>query len=171
MEPGRVTSRDTGPPGPPDPFREPGHQSTGPRWWPQEAWLRGDLGAVAFCAGLVAILLPHRADWASHVLLGGGLAVVALAGPVPLRWRSWSAGLGALGVLALAVLLDLTVTGPFDPADVAFTLVGALAVTGPRDHGRDGVPPGGDARWQALGWGVALVLLAVLNRYSVPRGP
>lgn len=147
------------------------------RWWPPPGQLRRDIVTVLCCSVALFVAFPHRVDWASHTLAGGAvvLVCVALTGP---RLGRRSSTAGAALVLLLAAGLDLTVTGPFDPADVAWTLAGALLVTGSRDL----VPAGADLdtatavdvrsdRRRAIAWGLGLLAVALVNRYGIRRGP
>ena len=142
---------------------------TSVRRWTPIGSLRWDLITILAVAVAVQVVFPDRADWAAHVTAGGALVVVADAalgrclGP-------WAVTLGAASVLVLAVVAELTLTGPFDPADVAFTVAGALLVTG--GASADAAKTArGDVGRLAMGWGMALVAGAVYYRYGIRRGP
>jgi hypothetical protein len=132
------------------------------RWLPSGA-LRWDLATVVAVAAAVQLLFPDRADWAAHVLSGGALVIVVGA-LLSTSFGLWSTTIGSVMVAAAAVIADSTVVGPFDPSDVAFTLAGALVVTGGASTRRD-------STHKAVVWGLALLGAAVYYRYGIRRGP
>ena len=150
--------------------RCPGEVIDRARQWVPAYPLRGDLVAILAVVVAMRVVFPDRADWAAHVMAGGAVAVVADA-VLGRRVGGWGVTLGATAALVFAVLGELTVAGPFDPGDVAFTLAGALVVTG----GASMLPDGSaaDARlWRrALVWGLGLLAFAVYFRYGIRRGP
>ena len=138
--------------------------------WLPRGTLRWDLVTVVAVAVAVQVVFRYRADWASHVLAGGALVIVVDA-VLGHRLGAWAATLGALVVLVVGVLVELTVSGPFDPGDVAFTLAGALVITGGgRPTAASGEPNGGHRR-TALAWGIGLLVVSVYYRYGIRRGP
>lgn len=137
---------------------------------PPDRSLRWDLITVVAVAVAVQIVFRDRADWASHVLAGGALIIIADA-VLGRRLGAWAPTIGAMIVLGLGVALELTVSGPFDPGDVAFTLAGALVVTGRGGSGDTTGGPTADGRGVALAWGVGLLVVAVYYRYGIRRGP
>lgn len=136
--------------------------------WPGPGTFRSDLLWVLCGALAVVVVFPDRSDWASHVVAGGGV-VLAVTGGLGRRFGRLATTGGLVLVLWLAVVVEATVTGPFDPADLAFTVAGGLLVAGESTESRS--TAGGSARWAMVGWGVALVVFAVANRYGIRRGP
>lgn len=137
---------------------------------PRYPSLRWDLVSVVAVAIGVQVVFRDRADWASHVLAGGAVVIIAGAA-LGERLGAWATTLGVALSLLLGLVVELTVSGPFDPGDVAFTLAGALVVTGQR---ASVVAPGAQhcaTRRVALAWGVGLLGLAVFYRYGIRRGP
>lgn len=138
-------------------------------WLPSRT-LRWDLVAIIAVALVVQLTFRQRADWASHVLAGGAVVIISDAA-LGCRLGAWATTFGAVTALVLGVASDLTVSGPFDPSDVAFTLAGTLVVTG------RGLPGGPSAtlvdadRRLALACGLALLGIAVYYRYGIRRGP
>jgi hypothetical protein len=155
--------------------RETGLSSTDPpvsRWRPG-AELRRDLLVLLAVAVSVQLVLPDRADWAAHILAGGAIVVLVDAA-LGARIGPWAVTLGAVVVLLLAIVADLTLTGPFDPGDVGFTLAGALVITGAGGGSSPGEAPapGWDHnRRVAMAWGTAVLIVAVYYRYGIRRGP
>lgn len=133
-----------------------------------------DLAVLAVAAFVVQACFPHRHDWVGHVLAGGSLVIIADAvlGPI---LGAWSVIVGAWGVLGVAVVADLTLTGPFDPADVAFTVAGAMLVTGGVQvylrPGSPGLERVGASCWVQVAWGLGLLAVAFYFRYSFRAGP
>lgn len=138
-------------------------------WAPVDS-LRWDLVTILVVAAVVQAVFPDRADWAAHVTAGGALVIVADA-VLGRRLGGWAVTLGASGVLGLAVVAELTVAGPFDPGDVAFTLAGALLVTGAASARGEPVAARDSVRRLGLAWGMALLVVAVYYRYGIRRGP
>ena len=156
-------------------------------WWPPPGPLRQDLLVLLGVAILLLLVLPDRSDWASHLVAGGGI-VLAVAGLLGPRLGAWAATLGVVLVLPVSAAVDLTLTGPFDPADVAFTVLGGLLVTGEIGVAPAGTtavaapaapaapvgtvgtvgPPGSSPALVAR-WGVALAVLALVHRYGILR--
>lgn len=130
--------------------------------YPALAW---DLLVVLASGVAVQVVFPERADWVAHVVAGGGLAVVINAS-LSKQLGSWAQPLGAAIVLVGAIVADATLTGPFDAGDVAFTLAGALLVTGTSTSGTSRT-----LKWTAIGWGIALTAVASYYRYGIRRGP
>lgn len=143
---------------------------TSVRRWTPVGSLRWDLITILAVAVAVQVVFPDRADWAAHVTAGGALVVVADAA-LGRRLGPWAVALGAASVLVLAVVAELTLTGPFDPADVAFTVAGALLVTGGASVDGAKLTARGDVGRLAMGWGMALLAGAVYYRYGIRRGP
>jgi hypothetical protein len=121
------------------------------------------------------LVLPDRSDWASHLVAGGGI-VLAAAGLLGPRLGAWAATLGVVVVLVVSAAVDLTLTGPFDPADVAFTVLGGLLVTGETavSPAAPAAPAGTVRRAESSAalvarWGVALAVLALVHRYGILR--
>lgn len=86
------------------------------------------LGAAA----VVQLLVLHRSDLPSHVVLGGSISLLAAAvvpGGLVDRLGSYLAATTFAGVVAAAVLVELTFYGPFDLVDVSFTAAGALVAS------------------------------------------
>lgn len=150
-------------------------------WWPPPGPLRQDLLVLLGVAALVSLVLPDRSDWASHLVAGGGI-VLAVSGLLAPRLGAWAATLGVVVVLVVATAVDLTLTGPFDPADVAFTVLGGLLVTGdigaapdePVDAFRTvesagPIRPSRSSPGLVARWGVALAVLALVHRYGILR--
>jgi hypothetical protein len=147
-------------------------------WWPPPGPLRQDLLILLGVAVLLSLVLPDRSDWASHLVAGGGI-VLAVAGRLGPRLGAWAATLGVVLVLVVSAAVDLTLTGPFDPADVAFTVLGGLLVTGEVGAATTGAagpaaPTGtavraGSSSGLVARWGVALAALALVHRYGIWR--
>lgn len=137
-------------------------------WWPGPGALRRDLLWVLCGAIALVVVFPDRSDWASHVVAGGGLALVGV-GVFADRLGRAAPVAGLALVLGLAVVVELTLTGPFDPSDVAFTVAGGLLVAGDSTGRRSA--QAGWVRWPVVAWGAALVVFAVANRYGIRRGP
>lgn len=147
--------------------RSPAARAKG--WLPQGS-LRGDLVTVVAVAVAVQIMFRDRADWVSHVLAGGALVIIVDA-VLGRRLGAWAATLGAMAALVLGVLVELTISGPFDPSDVAFTVAGALVVTGHGASVATSSTCNDAAKHVALAWGIGLLGIAVFYRYGVRRGP
>ena len=138
-------------------------------WAPADS-LRWDLLAIVTVAIAVQVVFPDRADWVAHVMAGGALVVIADA-TLGSRVGAWALNLGTFGVLVLAVVAELTVTGPFDPSDVAFTLAGALLVNGGSSIRSNDATSERHNAHLGLAWGMALLGVAVYYRYGIRRGP
>jgi hypothetical protein len=109
-------------------------------------------------AAVVQALFWVRHDWPAHLVAGGAMSLGVFA-VSPRRVASWTGPLGFVAVLAAAVLTELTVFNPFDPVDIAVTVLGSLFVAGagadvalaPRRHRRCVL------QWSALLIGASLV--------------
>jgi hypothetical protein len=136
-----------------------------PRRWLPKGTLSRDVIVVVVAAFSVQAVFPARYDWVAHVLAGGGIAI-----PVSTflfgRLGRWSQPLAATVTLLCAIVAELTITGPFDPADAAFTVAGAMLVTGPVS-----TRSAQAHRWHAVGAGAGLLALAVFYHYGIRWGP
>ena len=122
----------------------------------------GEVVGLVVAAAVVQVAFLGRTDWPAHLLAGGGAVLVAVA-LAPRRVRPWAAPVAIGAVTALGVLSEVLWVGPFDPLDIAFTVVGGLFVASATPDGRDG-----RARVTTAAVGVALLGVAVLYRYGVP---
>lgn len=112
---------------------------------------------------IVNITFSHRSDWASHVVAGGAAAMVWRA-CTPLGVRRWAGASAAVMVLVASIVAEVTLVGPWDGSDVAFTTAGALLVAGERlPHDR--------SRPSSIVTGSLLFAGAVGFRYGIRRGP
>ncbi len=134
-----------------------GRQRTGSR----------DLISLLVAAALVNLVFVNRYDWAAHMIVGGAIPIAVAAG-LPRSRHAWASSIGVVAALGAGVIADLTVTGPWDPSDVAFTAAGALIVVG--EHAAAGTPPARTARAGGV-LALAMVLCAFGFRYGIRRGP
>lgn len=118
---------------------------------------------MVVAAALVQVAFPDRTDWPAHLLAGGGAVLVAVAG-APRGLRAWAAPVAIGLVTALGVVAEVLWVGPFDPHDIAFTVVGGLFVASATPEGGQG----GRLRPTTALVGLALLGIAVLYRYGVP---
>jgi len=110
----------------------------------------------------VQLAFTGRTDWPAHLLAGGGAVLVVVAA-APGAVRPWAAPAAIGGVAVLGVVSEILWVGPFDPLDIAFTMVGGLFVASATP-----VEPGGRARRTTALVGLALLGIAVWYRYGVP---
>lgn len=129
--------------------------------WVPRGWLARDLAFVLGAGCAVQLVFLTRYDWVAHVLAGGAIGI-ALSAVLHTRVGPWAQPIAETVALLGAIASELIVTGPLDPSDVAFTLVGALLVTGPLREASDGPP------WPtAVGWGLALLAAAYYYHYGI----
>jgi hypothetical protein len=117
---------------------------------------------LVLAAAVVQLAFTGRTDWPAHLLAGGGAVLVVVA-VAPRALRPWAAPVAIGAVAALGVVSEVLWVGPFDPVDIAFTLVGGLFVA-------SATPDDADGRGRATTAVVGLALLgfAVFYRYGVP---
>lgn len=126
------------------------------------------LSLTAAAAGTVLYAsVPHRLEFAAHVVAGAGLSALALVGVARLgdgRWARTDERLAVAvlaAVLAAAVVAERTFSGPFAVHDVASTVLGgALGVAA--------VLPVFDAageRRRLVAVGLTLILAGLVIRY------
>ncbi len=127
--------------------------------------LSRDVIVVVVAAFSVQAVFPARYDWVAHVLAGGAIAI-SVSTFLFSRLGSWAQPVAATVTLLCAIVAELTITGPFDPADAAFTVAGALLVTGPVS-----TRSARAQRWHAVGAGAGLLALAVFYHYGIRWGP
>ncbi len=125
----------------------------------------GEVVALVLAAAVVQVAFTGRTDWPAHLLAGGGAVLVVVA-VAPTALHRWAAPVAIGAVTAVGVLSEVLWVGPFDPLDIAFTVVGGLFVASATPAGPEGQD--GTARATTALVGVALVGLAVFYRYGVP---
>ena len=99
------------------------------RWYGQPRPATRQVLAVLLAGALTQLILTFRGDSAAHVI-GGGALVMCLGSLIP---RSWIRARPALvecaifaAVLGAAWVGEMTIFGPFDLDDVAFTIAGGF---------------------------------------------
>ncbi len=124
------------------------------------------LGAAAF----VQLVMVYRSDLPSHVMAGGGTALLvgaAIPHALAARLGRWLEVALFVAVLPVATVAEGRLTGPFDLVDLAFTLGGALVAL---DGAVAAAHTSGQQRRLMLMTGAVLVAVGFGYRHYGPEG-
>jgi len=122
----------------------------------REVWV------LVIAAAVVQAIFWVRHDWPAH-LVAGGMMSLAVAASLPKRVASWAGPLGFLAVLVAAILTELTVFDPFDPVDIAITVLGSLLVA---SAAADVTLASRLERRVVLRWAAALIVASLAYRFG-----